>query len=239
MLNQLVRYAPVLAMLRDEPGSILEVGSGQLGISQFLGRTVTGLEIRFPGMPGPLLRPVIGTATHLPFADGCFDVVLVMDTLEHIPPGLRLASIAEAMRVAGRLLVIGGPMGPGARAVDEELASFYRSRGLAVPDWLSQHLEHRAPDVEDVVRPIREAGWSVAAEGNENARQHVALLKLETRRLWNRGFAEVRDRMPGVVAAFARRLRKPPFYSYLVSARREASARSHDASIASTMGPQS
>src|SRR5687767_15614352 len=43
MLNQLVRYAPVLAMLREERGTILEAGSGQLGISQFLGRRVTGL----------------------------------------------------------------------------------------------------------------------------------------------------------------------------------------------------
>jgi hypothetical protein len=39
--------------------------------------------------------------------------------------------------------------------------------------------------------------------------------------------------------AVARRLRMPPYYSYVVSARRAASARSHDSSITSTIGPQS
>jgi hypothetical protein len=239
MLNQLVRYAPVLAMLREKRGSVLEVGSGQAGISQFLGRRVTGLEIRFPGPPGPLLTPVVGTATHLPFANRSFDVVLVMDTLEHIPPELRDACIEEAMRVTRDTLIIGGPMGPAARGADAKLVAYYEKHRIAVPDWLRQHIEREAPDVEAVTRPLRASGWRVEVRGNENVQQHLALMKLETKRLWYRGFAEVRTRAPNATAAVARRLRMPPYYSYVVSARRDASARSQDSSITSTIGPQS
>jgi hypothetical protein len=238
VLNQLVRYAPVLAMLRGEHDTLLEIGSGSDGIAAYLRRPAFGLEIRFPAPPHELLIAVGGTATDLPFADRSVDVVLIMDTLEHIPPHLRARCLEEAMRVAARRIIVGGPMGPGARSADVELASYYRQRDIEVPAWLAEHLSERAPDVEDVLALLRDSGWTVEARGNENKRAHVALMKLETRSLAYRVLGRIRRHAPRPTAALARALRIGPYYSWLVDARRSTAA-DQASSIRDTSGPQS
>lgn len=235
MLNQLVRYAPLLRLLRGEPGTLLEVGSGADGIASYLRRRAFGLEIDFGGPPGEWLIPVRGTATHLPFADRSVDTVLIMDTMEHIPPPLRRAALDEAMRVARARVVVGGPMGPRARAADVALAAHYEKRGLELPSWLREHLQERAPDVEDVAEPFRESGWDVRVEGNENVRAHVGLLKFETTWFGFRAANRLRQYAAGPVAALARAARVGPYYSWLVFATR----RSQDADTRATNGSQS
>jgi hypothetical protein len=220
VLNQLVRYAPVVAMLRDEPGTILEVGSGSTGIAHYLGRRTLGLEIRFHEPPGPGLVAVAGTATALPFADGSVEVVLIMDTMEHIPDDLRAAALLEAMRVARRTIIVGGPMGHRARSADEKLAGAYRKRGIPLPDWLQEHLVERAPDVEDIAEPMRLAGWEVGARGNENLHGHLALMRLEMHPFWYRVLGRIRRHAPRAAMMVARWLRVPPYYSSVVRARR-------------------
>jgi hypothetical protein len=234
VLNQLVRYAPVLSTLRRERGTLLEVGSGQDGISAYLKRPTIGLEIRFPGPPGPHLLPVRGTATDLPFADRSVDVVLIMDTLEHIPASLRARCLAEAMRVARRRILVGGPMGERARRADETLARSYERRAQPKPEWLEEHLIEKAPDVGDVVAVLRGGGWDVRARGNENAALHLALMRAETTRFGYRALGRVRRHAPRAAAAVARALSFGPYYSYLVDA-----ARSHDSSTRATSGSQS
>lgn len=225
MINQLVRYAPVLRMLRADDGTLLEVGSGSDGICQYLRRPAIGLEIRFPEPPHPLLSAVRGTATHLPFADRSIDIVLIMDTMEHIPPALRTAALTEAMRVARRRIIVGGPMGGRARGADERLAAFYRRRAIAVPEWLGEHLVERAPDVEDICAPLRAAGWRVRSRGNENVPAHLALMRLETNRFWFRAFRRIRRHAPGAAATLARALSFGPYYSFVIDATREGSTR--------------
>ena len=220
-----MRYAPVLAMLRSESGTLLEVGSGSEGICQYLGRPVIGLEIRFPEPPNPLLRAVGGTATRLPFADRSIDVVLVMDTMEHIPAALREEALNEAMRVARRRIIVGGPMGPRARGGDERLAAFYRKHAIEVPDWLNEHLTERAPDVQAIAGPLRAGGWRVRARGNENLALHVWLMELETKRFFYRASSKLRRTWPRAASTIARALSVGPYYSWLVDARRDGSTR--------------
>jgi SAM-dependent methyltransferase len=235
MLNQLVRYAPILSLLRRERGTILEVGCGADGVSAYLQRAVIGLEIRFSGPPGAFLIPVRGTASRLPFADASADVVLLVDVLEHVPAASRAQCLDEAMRVARRRIIVGGPIGAPAREADERLASFYRRRGIPTPDWLAEHLAERAPDLEQVTAPLRDAGWAVRWRGNENRPLHLALMRMETRSFWYRALGRARRHLPGTVAAVARSLRLPPYYSYLV----DATAPSHDSETRATTGPQS
>jgi glycosyltransferase involved in cell wall biosynthesis len=56
---------------------------------------------RFPSVP-----LVHGDSAALPFDAGAFDVVLMRHVLEHQPPGLMERSLAEAMRVAKRAVVL-------------------------------------------------------------------------------------------------------------------------------------
>lgn len=207
-------------MLRAETGTLLEVGSGSDGICRYLGRPVIGLEIRFPAPPMACLRAVRGTATQLPFADRSIDVVLIMDTMEHIPPPLRAEALAEAMRVARRRIIVGGPMGPRARGADERLAAYYTANGIEVPDWLREHLSERAPDVADIAEPLRAGGWRVTSRGNENLPMHLAIMRLETKRFWFRAFGRIARHAPVPAAAVARALSLGPYYSFIVDATR-------------------
>lgn len=238
MLNQLVRYAPLLPALRRDTGTILEVGSGADGISAYLRRNVVGLEIRFPGPPGDWLTPVGGSATALPFADASFDTVLVMDTMEHIPPALRTKALDEAVRVARKIVIVGGPMGAAAREADERLAGAYRKRGIEPPDWLAEHLTERAPDIEDIAGPLRDKGLDVTVRGNENLRAHLALMRAEMRPVAFRILGRIRRHAPGPAATLARTLRFGPYYSWLVAGRRRSSASDHVRSTSSTSGSQ-
>jgi len=234
VINQLVRYASVLPLLRGEQGPVLEVGSGSDGISAYLEHRTFGLEIRFPGPPGPLLTPIRGTAVDLPFADRSVDVVLIMDTLEHIPKDLRRRCIEEAMRVARSRVIVGGPMGAPSAEADGRLAAYYRRRNLELPDWLAEHLNEKPPELQEVTEPLRAAGWTVRARGNENLPLHLAIMRLETRRFFFRAFGRVRRHTPAAAAAVARALSFGPYYSYLVEA-----TRSQTSSTRPTIEPQS
>lgn len=219
MINQLVRYAPLLHRLADERGSILEVGSGPDGIASYLRRPCVGLEINFHGVPSPYLIPVAGTATHLPFPDDAFDVVLIMDTLEHVPPILRARCVAEAARVARRMLIIGGPMGADARAADDRIAAAYARREMPLPDWLREHLTERAPDVREVTDWVEAAGWDPVFEPNEGVRAHERLMRFEVTRFGGRITDRLRHHAPKLVLPLARRRPRGAVYSWLVTAR--------------------
>lgn len=219
MINQLVRYAPLLERLRDDRRSLLEVGSGSDGIASYLGRRCFGLEIRFAATPAPELIACGGSATAIPFKDSSIDIVLVMDTMEHIPPDLRASAVAEACRVARSQVIIGGPMGADSRRADDRLAAYYARTGRAVPEWLKEHLLRRAPDVDEIVDQLRSQGWHAKVEGNENLRAHLRLMRFESTRFGGRITNRLRRHLPGPSAALVRKLSgKGPYYSWLVTA---------------------
>lgn len=218
MINQLVRYAPLLERLRNDPRSFLEVGSGSDGIAAYLGRRGFGLEIRFPTPPAPELIACGGTATALPFRTDSIDLVLLVDTMEHIPAPLRRRTIAEACRVARSEVIVAGPMGEDARRGDDELAAFHARSGRPTPPWLLEHLQERAPDVEEITGAFETLGWTTRVEGNEHLGTHLALLRFESSRYGGRITDRLRRGAPGVFAGVARKLRRPPYYSWIVSA---------------------
>ena len=189
MLNQLVRYAPVADLVRElGEGSLLDVGSGSVGIARWLGPEwrVTAIDRTFDDYgtaTGPATLP--GTVEHvqadareLPFGDRSFDVVLSLDMLEHIDPADRTVVLHQLARVTRRRLIVACPSGSAALDSDRRLDAYYRSRGQEPPGWIGEHLENGFPEPEELRGALAPFG-DVRLIGNEAVAAHGRLMRLE------------------------------------------------------------
>jgi ubiquinone/menaquinone biosynthesis C-methylase UbiE len=111
-LNQALRYLPIVEFLKklrkkNKNLRVLEVGSGNAGITKFIKIPVTGMDVAFDDKPSPYLKRVRHSALRkFPFKDNCFDVVLSVDTYEHLPKGKREKMLEEMYRVSRRHIVL-------------------------------------------------------------------------------------------------------------------------------------
>jgi SAM-dependent methyltransferase len=92
---------------------ILEVGSGGAGIAHFSGREheVFLIDVRkdvFQKLKFP--HRVVADGCKLPFRDKIFDVVISVDTVEHIPKSIRHNFYNELKRVCRRKIILTCPM---------------------------------------------------------------------------------------------------------------------------------
>lgn len=128
--------------------TILDVGSGPLGIATYLQRECVGVDVAFPkgSGQGPLVR-VRASVANLPFRNRAFEFVTCMDALEHIPVPDRPAAIHELFRVASRGLFVGVPFGTKAASYDRRAQSIERERGVE-PAWRSEHVTNGLPGPE-------------------------------------------------------------------------------------------
>lgn len=161
MLNQIMRYEPVVALCAAANGTrLLEVGSGARGVSQYLGErwSLTACDLAFDdyGAEGDdildtRVERVVASVTDLPFADGAFEVVVGLDLLEHLDEAHRRRALHELRRVTSERLVVGCPTGQAALATDQRLARFYDRRICRPrPQWLEEHLTNGFPEPDDL-----------------------------------------------------------------------------------------
>ena len=79
MLNWKIRYSKILERNRDlfdVSRTVLEVGSGSVGVAPYVGRKIIGLEPSFTEPVNEWLSPMNGNILDIPFPDNSFDIVL-------------------------------------------------------------------------------------------------------------------------------------------------------------------
>jgi len=216
MLNWAARYFPILRELRSlgEHCSILEVGSGSVGLGKFHNRTFVGCDVNFPTPPKAPMLPVIADATALPFSSRCFDAVIVSDVLEHIPPSQRTAVIVEALRVARSVAIFAFPSGTQAFECDRRLSYDYDKGRVGVPPWLQEHMLYSFP-TEDLFEDMK-SKWSIKSFGNEGLSFHYWIMRKEMSRLWSYLFSILLFTMPRVVELLLQHADREPFYRRIV-----------------------
>ncbi len=181
-----LRYLPVADLLeRDPPGGrLLEVGGNNFGLTRYLAHPVVGADLSFGDRRSPLITPVRARGQALPFKNRSFEVTVCMDAMEHVPAAQRDPFIKELLRVTGRRLFIGCPMGRAAERQDRMLHEYRRALGAATVESLDEHLEHGLPQLDEVLAAIRAgaSGEQRAAEirtyPNVNLLVHRLLMSL-------------------------------------------------------------
>lgn len=215
MLNRAARYFPILREIRQlvdlQNGvRVLEVGSGSIGVGEFWRHAFVGCDVTFPGRPHPPMRAVRCSGSQLPFADQFFDVVVVSDVMEHVPPDWRENVISEVLRVSRAVAVFGYPCGVLAKALDSKLHDRYLNRNMAPPIWLAEHMMHPFPDEQLFSEPP--AGWKVKSVPNESLDFHYQMMQMEMYFPLNYLFRLGLRVMPGVIEKLLRRVDREPSY---------------------------
>ena len=156
-----LRYLPIVEAVTSEfppPAKILEIGPGEFGILPYLppSYSITGVDVDFGSGSARRMTKVKSPSKTLPFADHSFDVVISVDTLEHIPPADRLASLSEMLRVTNQRLFLAFPEGPAAAWCDSVLDRYFRltHKGQPFP-YLKEHLDYGLPSLSQVKADIK------------------------------------------------------------------------------------
>lgn len=167
-----LRYLPIVEEINTtykEGDSILEIGSGSMGIAPYIDQQVIGVDKSFDGKNHPKLKQVVADATKLDFADRIFDYVVSSDTLEHIPPNLRQKAVNEWMRVTKKELILAFPEGKESEVQDKTLYGEFKKSGLSdySEKFFKEHLAYGLPRVEEVTRWLKEYFEEKGNKGNQ------------------------------------------------------------------------
>lgn len=213
MLNRAARFFPIISNLRRTiaaDATVLEVGSGSLGLGEFWSGPFVGCDLTFASRPVRGMRAVRCSGHQLPFKDGGFDVVVVSDVIEHVPPPLRGQVVQEVLRVASKVAIFGYPCGPAASALDEQLYRRYQSRGLQPPVWLEEHTMYPFPE-EDLFRELPNS-WKKTVIPNESLEFHEWMMRAEMFRPWDYTFRLALLLIPRFVERWLQRANREPSY---------------------------
>lgn len=152
-----LRYIPVVEIIKKsglENSSILEVGSGSLGIIPYLKREIDGIDIDFSGPQTHLMKKIKGQATSLPFKKNAYEVVISVDVIEHIPQDHRSDAIAETLRVAKKLAIIVVPIGKKSEEQDKKLREYWNRTFTKPNQFLEEHTANGLPTTDSLLIEI-------------------------------------------------------------------------------------
>src|SRR3990172_5900183 len=168
-----------------DPLRVLEVGGHSSALKYFLPDdsivladietpgTVTGLPFRFDAY-------FRASGTKLPFRDASFDLVIALDTLEHVPDEARPAFMNELVRVSSRCVILNGPTyHPATALAGQRLAPFLQRALSWESRFLQEHLELGLPRPEDIEHALSEQRVPFVTIANGNLTLWLAMNALK------------------------------------------------------------
>lgn len=180
-----LRYLPIVDVIKKDSNisSILEVGSGGLGIAPYLKREVTGVDTSFQPPYHPKLTKVKASVLKLPFGDATYDCVVSVDMLEHLDSKKRSRAISEMMRLAKYKIIIGVPCGKLSHIQDQELGNYYNQIYNREYLFFQEQVNYGLPDKKEILEMLQKTSKlykkkiKIIIKGNENLSIQKFLMK--------------------------------------------------------------
>lgn len=155
-----IRYRPIVQIIRKSKKgapSIIEIGSGKVGISSYLKQQVIGVDIAFNDYPSlGYLKEQIYDGSTLEYQDNSYDYVISVDMLEHVPQTNRKNIIEEMLRVTRKYMILAFPCSNKSILYEKKLERIYINADQSLPKYLEEHLQNGLPNEEKIVRIIEE-----------------------------------------------------------------------------------
>lgn len=163
--DQYQRYSgaarAVAGLMGDAPYSMLEVGGAPGFPELFFTPERLAVVDRFGHHEGNFL---VVDGARLPFDDESFDVVVTLDTLEHVVAEDREEFLRECRRVSRDLVVLSAPHATDhVREAELALQAFVTARFGEVFQTLQEHSDRGLPVAAETVATLSEDGWSCAS----------------------------------------------------------------------------
>ena len=127
-----------IAELITATGSILDVGGSLKELRHFVNHPITTADV--------IGGDIIYDGNHLPFKDKSFDIVVSLDTIEHVPALARPQFLAEALRVAKYEVIIAAPMG----TLAHQQAEANLLKNYPLDRYLQEHVKYGLPTLIDI-----------------------------------------------------------------------------------------
>ena len=195
MLDIVQRYAPVVnEILKDPPKDkqILEIGGTGEGLGWYLPNyQIIDCDLEFVDKILPNTKPVKASGEKIPLPDNSAEIVVSVDTLEHLPTKKKQAKmIKEMLRVARKKVFLGVPTGEKSWQTVKEFAKmFYHKHPGQYYQYLEEHLEYGHPTKKEIISMISNSGYqtTIRTKNNTNNRLWLVYQKifLEIPRLYH------------------------------------------------------
>lgn len=175
-----LRYLPIVSLIKKDRNinSILDVGSGTLGITPYLKVPITGLDTNFNGPKSPFLKQIKGSAYNIPYDKNSYDSVICVDVLEHISPEKRSEVIKELLRVAKKKVFIVCPCDKDSEKEDQVINSYVKKTLGLNDSYLSEHIKLGLPTT-NIVKESINSEYKLQIKNLTNIYLHRLLLKMQ------------------------------------------------------------
>jgi hypothetical protein len=152
-------------------GEILEIGSGGLSPVAQLHQNTVSIDISYK--PGIV---IVASASHLPLKNNSFDVVVALDTIEHLPRSIRNLAISEMIRVSREKVILSTPLENGKEFVGRQFDLLFNA-------WHSQRHGADEPSTSEHLLFIEPSPDELSSYGFKITPLHNATLWLNFMRL--------------------------------------------------------
>ena len=164
----------------------------------------------------PRIKVIAGDGCFLPFKDNSFDIVILVDCLEHIPDSKKILFCPELRRVARKCVIIHCPADNSdgrfqGTVYDRKFIKWYRKFYKKDEPNTSEHLKSGLPKIEKLAQSFPGA----VIQGKQNGMVWIEYMKL--------GFTPYIRFITGIIykAFLSRKDKAPPYHACLLIWRKE------------------